>query len=224
MTEVRVPHVIPIFPLPNIVPIPGEILPLHIFEPRYREMVRDALSGDGIIGMIQILPGHEAEQLSDPPVREVGCACVIAKHSEFEDGRFLVWLVGLERFRIERELDTLTRYRLASVCHEAETARGARSAPSLVRLTLLASLAAFLDGKIEGGETAVNDWMGQLAKVDDDALAAVAAQLLGLSGDRKQSLLEAFSIEDRFSIIQGELDGALAEMKAIGETWPRLLN
>lgn len=224
VTVVHVPDVIPIFPLPHIVPIPGEVLPLHIFEPRYREMVRDALLSNGIIGMIQILPGHEAEQLLDPPVREVGCACVIAKHSEFEDGRFLIWLVGVERFRIARELDTLTRYRLASICHEAESQSERQSAPSLARLTVLASLTAFLDGRMEGGETAVNELVRQLAKVDDEALAAVAAQLLGISGDRKQGLLEASSIEDRFSMVQGELDGALSERITLGKAWPRLLN
>ena len=224
MTVAHVPDVIPIFPLPHIVPIPGEVLPLHIFEPRCREMVRDALLSNGIIGMIQILPGHEGEQLFDPPVREVGCACVIAKHSEFEDGRFLIWLVGVERFRIEQELDTLTRYRLASICHESGSQSQVRPAPSRARLTLLASLTAYLDGRMDGGETAVNELVHQFAKVDDGALAAVAAQLLGISGDRKQGLLEASSIEDRFSMVQGELDEALAERKTLGEAWPRLVN
>lgn len=225
MALIAVPDVIPIFPLPQIVPLPGEVLPLHIFEPRYREMVRDALSSHGMIGMVQILPGHEEEQLYEPPVREVGCACVIAMHRELEDGRFLIWLLGVERFRIEQELDTLTRYRLASIRHETRAQGTENVAPSLSRLTILASLTAFLDDKVEGGEAAVNELVGQLARVDDEPLAAAVAQLLGVSGDRKQDLLEASCMEERFSMVQKELDEILAEKaSAAGPPKPRLLN
>ena len=224
MVMVPVPDVIPIFPLPKTVLLPGEVLPLHIFEPRYREMIRDALSSHGIIGMVQILPGHEQEQPLNPPVREIGCACVIARHSEFEDGRFLIWLLGVERFHITQELDTLTQYRLVSIRHDAEVRGAEDSAPSLARLTVLASLTVFLDDKVEGGEAAVNELVSQLAQVEDEPLTAAVAQLLGVTGDRKQDLLEASCIAERFAMVQKELDEALAQMASAGQFKPRLLH
>ncbi len=209
MAAVPVPDVIPIFPLPQTVLLPGEVLPLHIFEARYTEMVRDALASHHIIGMVQILPGHEKEQPFNPPVRDVGCAGVIARHTETEDGRFLIWLVGVERFHISQELETVTRYRLASIRHDGAEGETARQGLSLRRLNLLASLTAFLDGKMEGGEDAVSDLMRQMGQVGDEALAAAAAQVLGVTAERKQRLLEVQSIEERFDLLQRELDLAL---------------
>jgi uncharacterized protein len=224
MDRVPVPDIIPIFPLPETVLLPGEVLPLHIFEPRYREMVRDALGGHRIIGMVQILPGHEGEQLFNPPVREVGCAGVIARHHEMEDGRFLIWLLGVERFRIRHELSTLTSYRLASILHESSSRPGADAGLTLKRLTLLASLTDLLDRRVEGGEAAVNDLVSQLGKVDDEPLAAAAAQILGLSGEEKQRLLEAQGTEERFDLLRGELETALVQAEEALPFRPRPLH
>lgn len=224
MAQVPVPDIIPIFPLPETVLLPGEVLPLHIFEPRYREMVRDALSGHRIIGMVQILPGHEGEQPFNPPVREVGCAGVIARHHELEDGRFLIWLLGVERFRIRRELSTVTRYRLASIRHEATAGTGADESLTLKRLTLLASLTSLLDRRVEGGEEAVNDLVRQLGKVDDEPLAAATAQILGLSGAEKQRLLEASDTQERFDLLRLELEEALGRADGVEPFRPRLVH
>ena len=108
------PPTIPIFPLPNVVLFPNVFLPLHIFEPRYRAMVNDALSGDRIIGMVLLRPGHEAEYEGRPPVFPIGCAGVMTHSERLDDGRFNIVLRGMERFRIAGE-DNDKAYRLAHV-------------------------------------------------------------------------------------------------------------
>ena len=112
-----VPDVVSVFPLPNTVLLPGELLPLHVFESRYRELTRDALAGHRVFGVVSILHGHEAEAAGAPPLDEVGCLGYIAQHTELPDGRFLLWLVGLEPFRIEQELDVETPYRAVRVSY-----------------------------------------------------------------------------------------------------------
>ena len=82
------PSTIPIFPLPNVVLFPNVFLPLHIFEPRYRTMVGDALRGDRIIGMVLLHPGCDASDEGRPPVFPIGCAGVITHAEPLNDGRF----------------------------------------------------------------------------------------------------------------------------------------
>ena len=109
------PQTIPIFPLPNAVLFPNVFLPLHIFEPRYRAMVSDALSGDRIIGMVLLQPGHQADYEGRPPVFPVGCAGVMTHAERLGDGRFNIVLRGMERFRIAGEQDDCKAYRIAHV-------------------------------------------------------------------------------------------------------------
>ena len=108
------PATIPIFPLQDVVLFPKSARPLHIFEPRYRAMVADALKGDSIIGMVLLQPGHEAEYEGRPPVYTVGCAGVIISADELPDGRYNIVLGGMVKFRILGE-DTSRPYRLAEV-------------------------------------------------------------------------------------------------------------
>lgn len=108
------PATIPIFPLEDVVLFPHSSVPLHIFEPRYREMVADALQGDGTIGMVLLRPGYEADYYGRPPVYSVGCAGTIAEAEELPDGRYVILLRGLVRFRVTRE-DQSRAYRLADV-------------------------------------------------------------------------------------------------------------
>ena len=90
------PPTIPVFPLPNVVLFPSVFLPLHIFEPRYRRMVDDALSGDRIIGMVLLKPGWEGSYEGHPAIYEVGCAGLITHAERTEDGRYNLVLRGLE--------------------------------------------------------------------------------------------------------------------------------
>jgi Lon protease-like protein len=114
------PATIPIFPLPNVVLFPNVFLPLHIFEPRYRQMVGDALGSDRLIGMSLLQPGFEASYDGRPAVYPVGCAGVITHSEQLADGRYNIVLRGLERFRIDGE-DASRAYRLAHVTPLPET-------------------------------------------------------------------------------------------------------
>ncbi len=93
------PSTIPIFPLPTVVLFPNVFLPLHIFEPRYRQMVTEALAGDRIIGMTLLRSAAEAEE-AQPPVYSVGCSGVITHVERLPDGRFNLILRGVEKFQI----------------------------------------------------------------------------------------------------------------------------
>ncbi len=113
-SAVTLPATIPIFPLQYVVLFPNSTRPLHIFEPRYRAMVADALEGDSIIGMVLLQPGHEAEYEGRPPVYAVGCAGVIIAAEKLPDGRYNIVLEGRVKFRVLSE-DASRSYRLAEV-------------------------------------------------------------------------------------------------------------
>src|SRR5687767_4622678 len=108
------PPTIPIFPLPSVVLFPNVFLPLHIFEPRYREMAADALAGDRMIGMVLLRPGWEGNYEGRPAVYPVGCAGLITFSEQHDDGRYNIVLRGLGKFRITGE-DHSRSYRLARV-------------------------------------------------------------------------------------------------------------
>lgn len=108
------PSTIPLFPLQEVMLFPHVHRPLHIFEPRYREMLADALEGDRIIGMVMLQAGHEADYFGRPPIYAVGCAGVIADVEELPDGRYNVVLHGISKFRVKSE-DQSRAYRLAEI-------------------------------------------------------------------------------------------------------------
>jgi Lon protease-like protein len=93
----------PLFPLPSTVFFPSTDLPLHIFEPRYRQMIDEALAGDGKIGMIQLKPGWESTYHATPEIVQIGCFGHIERHTKFSDGKYNILLKGVSRFRIVKE-------------------------------------------------------------------------------------------------------------------------
>src|ERR1043165_8755102 len=103
---------VPIFPLPGAILFPRSQLPLHIFEPRYREMVRDAIDGAGQIAMIQ---PHRLDDDNQAPLYDVGCVGELVGIEELDDGRFNIVLMGSHRFRLIREVDLDASYRCAEV-------------------------------------------------------------------------------------------------------------
>jgi Lon protease-like protein len=104
-----------IFPLPNLVMFPHVLQPLHVFEPRYREMVEEALAGDRLIAMALLAPGWEADYEGRPSVHPVVCLGRIASHTRLEDGKFNILLAGLRRARLLRELPPEKMFREAEV-------------------------------------------------------------------------------------------------------------
>ena len=106
---------IPIFPLPGVVFFPETTLPLHVFEPRYRQMLADALAGDRILGVQLLDPAGRPDSAGRPAVHEIGCAGEIAEHETLPDGRSNILLRGVFRYRIEREVPADKPYRIAEV-------------------------------------------------------------------------------------------------------------
>ncbi len=208
MGTMSVPDVIPIFPLAGTVLLPGEVMPLHIFEPRYRDMVRDALEGQGIIGMIQPRRGFEEDLAGSPPVREIGCAGVIARHFELPDGRFIIWLLGVEAFRICDELKALTRYRQVRIgpAHRRGVEEVSGGTAEL-RSFVTSALALLLERAEGAADLSAQD----LAEANDEQLIAAGAHVLGLSGERKQALLETADLVDRFLLLHAAIDERLGE-------------
>jgi Lon protease-like protein len=176
------PPTIPVFPLPNVVLFPTVSLPLHIFEPRYREMVGDALEGDRIIGMALLRPGWEGSYDGRPPIYPLGCAGLITHAERLSDGRYNIVLRGLEKFRVVREYEHRS-YRTADVDPIMETLSD--SDRDLVRLER-GRLEALLVPQPEGRGV---DRKMPTAMSDEDLVNALA-QYLELEIVEKQALLE----------------------------------
>ncbi len=111
---------VPMFPLPGVFLYPRQLMPLHIFEPRYRRMIEDSLDGPGRLVMSTVVEDERADLAGSPQVLPVAGLGEIARHEKLDDGRFLVWLFGLTRVRIQ-EVDSDTPYRLARFEQLTET-------------------------------------------------------------------------------------------------------
>ncbi len=218
---VQVPDVIPIFPIPRVVLLPAEILPLHVFEPRYIEMVHDAIATHRVIGMVDVMPGHESELPGSPPVRPIGCVGFIAAHEELEDGRYLMWLLGLERFHIEQELDVSTSYRQVRVQYQP-TPESPKRLAGIRPLRL--ELRTLLPGLVDLDESSREQFANHMAEVSDAQLIALASQILEIPSDRKQALLEAGTLSDRFLMVYEDLYHRLDTNPEFGSFSPEELN
>jgi Lon protease-like protein len=196
------PPEIPLFPLPNVVLFPQVGLPLHIFEPRYREMVAEALAGDRLIGMVLLRPGFEAEYENRPPVYPVGCAGLITHAEPLSDGRYNIVLQGLERFRVHAEQDGRS-FRKALVEPLADPV-DAQDASTLreIRQRLEALIAPLV-------ERAGAD-MHVPASIPDVEIINALAQYLPLEPLEKQALLEREG-----PLARGRSLVELLEMKAL---------
>jgi uncharacterized protein len=118
-----------LFPLPNVVLFPHMVLPLHIFEPRYRQMTGDALAGDQLVAMTFLQPGWESDYEGRPALHPIACLGRILDHQRLPDGRFNLHLRGLSRVRIVEEIDSDRLYRSAKVelLQEREASASAES-------------------------------------------------------------------------------------------------
>jgi hypothetical protein len=176
------PATIPLFPLPNVVLFPNVHLPLHIFEPRYREMVSDALDGDRIIGMVLLRPGWEPHYEGRPAIYQVGCAGLISHAERLADGRYNIVLRGLEKFRVASESGHRS-YRIADVDTILEpTPERDREAMRAERRRLEALLVPQPEGR--GVDAKMPPSM------PDEDLVNALAQYLELEVVEKQALLE----------------------------------
>ncbi len=183
-TTVAVPAEIPLFPLPEVSLFPGVQRPFLIFEPRYREMIADALNGDRVIGMVMLQPGYEKDYEGRPPIRDVGCAGTIEKYEQLPDGRYIILLRGLSTFRIMSE-DQRKPYRLARVQALPELLKDADLGPlSTVRERLAQLLITVLPLDAEPPDPGL----------DDAEFVNVTAMNLRMPESFRQELLERTSV------------------------------
>src|SRR5215468_7657439 len=184
------PAILPIFPLPGVLLLPRGRLPLNIFEPRYLAMTRDALAGERLIGMVQ--PSEPADLRGNPPVYPTGCAGRITSFTETEDGRFLIALTGISRFRIREELPLLEGYRRV-VPEWSEFADDLRSEdePGFDRDRLLRGLKDYF--RLYQMQA---DW-DAITSVPGERLVTSIAMICPFEPSEKQALLEATDLDER---------------------------
>jgi Lon protease-like protein len=182
-----------VFPLPGALLFPHMPLPLHIFEPRYRAMVSDAMARDRRIGMIQPRPcaGAEAEH---PPLFDIGCVGRIAEVEALDDGRYNLVLQGIALFRVVRELAVATPFRQVEADLLPAPAGDEALAPSR-RAALELESRRFAE--VQGYAV---DWQA-VGRLDDEALVNGIAQIAPFDVAAKQALLEAPSLDARADML-----------------------
>lgn len=197
---------VPIFPLPGVVFLPSSLLPLHVFEPRYRDLVRDALAGSGLFAVPQLLPGWQTRYQGTPDVHAIAGLGQIVRHQDLDDGRYNIILHGVGRVRILAENPVDTRYRQ-------------------VRATLLADLRPSeaelheLVGQVRAlGSSLVQakpELAGALARVGEGFRDPVryidsVAHLVLTDPETRQSYLEADDVVERVGMVETALATVLA--------------
>jgi hypothetical protein len=178
------PSRIPLFPLPETVLFPLMPLPLHIFEPRYVKMVKDAWEGTRLIGMVLLRPGWEGTYYGRPPIYPLGCAGMLEECDHLDNGRFNILLRGIARFRILDE-HLGEPYRLAEVEYTPES-DGDAAALAQVRSQILGLLGEQVEGVLSVRED-----------VPHEVFVNALGQSLDFSPVERQSLLECGTIEGR---------------------------
>lgn len=188
------PQVIPVFPLPGAILLPRGQLPLNIFEPRYLNMVDDAMAGDRIIGLLQPRAGTSGL----PNLSPVGCAGRITSFAETSDGRYLITLTGCARFRLASELSAQTPYRQIRADFapfESDLSAPPEDDIGVDRDGLLDALRAYLETR--GLDI---DW-DTAETAPPEALINSLSMALPFEPPEKQALLEAVSLTDRSAVL-----------------------
>lgn len=191
------PVAIPVFPLPGALLLPRGQMPLNIFEPRYLEMIDDSLrSGHRLIGMIQPDTAHPGPD-DRPNLYKIGCAGRITQFAETGDGRYLIQLTGVCRFRVDHELSVMTAYRQCRAAYEpfADDFIARKGEDDVDRKTLLVALKDFLQAN-----NLKADWEG-IEKAPNEALVNALAMMSPYGPAEKQALLEAPDLKTRAEIL-----------------------
>jgi Lon protease-like protein len=211
------PDLLPIFPLSAVLLLPRGRLPLNIFEPRYLAMTREALGGARLIGMVQpsepaigdvMGGGSGIDNRMNPPVYPIGCAGRITQFSETDDGRYLLTLTGVSRFRIQEELPLVSGYRRVvpdwrPFAHDQD-----RSAdPGFDRARLIRGLKSYFTGRQISA-----DWEA-IEKAPGEHLVTSIAMACPFAPSEKQALLEAADPDERARLLT-----TLVEMAALKPT------
>lgn len=205
---------IALFPLPNVVLFPRIHCPLHVFEPRYRQMTAAALAGARAIGMVAVRPEHVHEIAGDPPLFEIGCIGTIEQSRRREDGRYDIVLLGTQRFRIASEIprEGERLYRIARAVPLAERFDEAREGVALqgLRADAIDLLVRLL--RAVAPESAHQLDPRRFSGIDDTTFVSALCQMLDLPAAEKQGLLEADGPLTRCERLVALLEFRLAEL------------
>src|SRR5207248_2762907 len=206
--------VLPVFLLAGALLLPRGQLPLNIFEPRYLAMIDDALrTGQRLIGMIQPDPAHPGS-IEKPALYKVGCVGRITQIAETGDGRYLLQLTGIARFRVEQELDVATPYRQCRVSYEpfVDDFVARKGEDDVDRPGVLHALSEFLRAN-----DLKADWEG-IENAPNEALVNALAMMSPYGSAEKQALLEAPDLKTRAEILVAMTQIELAKKATGGET------
>lgn len=210
MHPADLPETLPVFPLPGALLLPRARLPLHIFEPRYLQMLDDALkTQERLIGMVQPNPC----QKTDDKLHQIGCAGRVTQFSETEDGRYLVTLSGVSRFRVKSEVDGFTPYRRCVVSWDGfdRDLGKAEQDDAFNRGRFLTLLERFFESR-----QLATDWE-TMKDADDELLVNSLSMLLDFDPEDKQALLEAPCLRTRretlVTLIEFAMRGGSSEEK-----------
>lgn len=189
------PSVLPVFPLASALLLPRGELPLNVFEPRYIAMIDDALKADRLIGMIQ--PRDEADGSDHSKLHAVGCAGRITQIAETGDGRYVLTLTGVARFRVSQELTVMTPYRQCKVTYDdfAQDFDTSIGESDVDRAGVLRALRDFA----EANRLKI-DWKG-IEQTPNEALVNALAMMSPFGPNEKQALLEARSLRSRAEVL-----------------------
>jgi uncharacterized protein len=209
------PKIIPVFPLPGALLLPRGQMPLNIFEPRYLAMIDDALrSNHRLIGMIQPDHAHPGADQNKPRLFQIGCLGRLTQFAESGDGRYLIQLTGVSRFRIEQELPVETLYRQCRVTYQpfADDFKARKGEDEVDRKALLRTLSSFLKAN-----NLKADWDG-IENAPNEALVNALAMMSPYDAAEKQAMLEAPDLKTRAEILIAVTEIELAKSKTSGET------
>jgi uncharacterized protein len=207
-------EVIPVFPLAGALLLPRGQMPLNIFEPRYLAMIDDALrGGHRLIGMIQPDPAHPGTE-ERPALYKIGCVGRITQFAETGDGRYLIQLTGIARFRVEEELRLPTPYRQCRVLYTPflDDFVARKGEDEVDRAALLHALTDFLKAN-----DLKADWEG-IENAPNEALVNALAMMSPYGAAEKQALLEAPDLKTRAEILVAVTEIELAKKTVGGET------
>lgn len=191
-----------LFPLPNHVMFPHVIQPLHVFEPRYKDLVQEALGDDRLITLATLAPGWEKDYDGRPPVRPVACLCRLAAHHKQEDGRYNILLAGMKRIRLTREFAAHQTFRVAEceLLHDLEIASTKRR--DQLRKRLLLHFETMLPvGSDAAAE--LQEFLSEAAMLGP--LTDIVAHMLPIELAVKEKLLAETAVESRAEILLEQL-------------------
>jgi Lon protease-like protein len=197
-----------LFPLPNLVLFPGIIQPLHLFEPRYVQLIEDAIAGDGLIAMAHLRPGWEPSYDRAPPIYPTVCLGRIMTYSRLEDGRYNMLLRGLRRGRVVREIASDRLYRLAQVQLVPQATGEGEADMSAVEVRLRRQFLQFCRHDASLDFQAIESLLNRPMPLEN--LIDLIAFSLDVAPELKQAVLEADSLVARLRWVARELDQSLA--------------